>query len=55
MKIALALLGWAAALAGAWAIWMAGQLHHVRPGVFGAEGLAVALAIWITLEAHKCG
>jgi len=55
MKIVLALLGWAAVLAGAWVIWMASQLYQVRPGVFGAEGLAVVLAVWMTLEARKCG
>ena len=55
MKIALALLAWAAVLAGAWVIWMASQLFHVLPRVFGAEGLAVVLAVWMTLEARKCG
>jgi hypothetical protein len=55
MKIALALLMWAAVLAGAWVIWMASQLYQVRPGVFGAEGLAAMFAVWMTLEAHKCG
>jgi hypothetical protein len=55
MKISLALLTWAAVLAGAWVIWMASQLYEVRPGVFGAEGLAVVFAIWMTLEARKCG
>lgn len=55
MKIAVALLIWAAVLAGAWVIWMASQLYQVLPGVFGAEGLAVVFAIWMTLEARKCG
>jgi hypothetical protein len=55
MKIALSLLAWAAVLAGAWVIWIASQLYQVRPGVFGAEGLAVVLAVWMTLEARKCG
>ena len=55
MKIALALLTWAAALAGAWLIWMASQLFQIFPGVFGAEGLAVVFAVWMTLEARKCG
>jgi len=55
MKIALSLLAWAAVLTGAWVIWMASQLYQVRPGVFGAEGLAVVLAVWMTLEARKCG
>ncbi|UPJ51870.1 hypothetical protein IVB30_11285 [Bradyrhizobium sp. 200] len=55
MKIAFALLAWAAVLTGAWVIWMASQLYQVLPGVFGAEGLVVALAIWMTLEARKCG
>jgi hypothetical protein len=55
MKIALALLTWAAVLAGAWMIWMAGQLYQVRPGMFGAEGLAVVFAVWKTLETRKCG
>jgi hypothetical protein len=55
MKIALALLMWAAVLAGAWVIWMASQLYPVGSGVFGAEGLAVVFAMWMTLEARKCG
>jgi|GEM_PF-6894413 len=55
MKIALALLAWAAVLAGAWVIWMASQLYQVRHGVFGAEALAVVFAVWMTLEARKCG
>jgi hypothetical protein len=55
MKIALALLAWAAVLAGGWVIWMASQLFHVLPGVFGAESLAVVFAIWMTQEARKCG
>jgi hypothetical protein len=52
MKIALALLTWLAVFVG---VWMVGQIHHVRPGVFGAEAMAVVLAIWMTLEARKCG
>lgn len=55
MKIALALLMWAAVLAGAWVIWMASQLYPVRPGVFGVEGLTIVFAVWMTLEARKCG
>jgi hypothetical protein len=55
MKIALALLAWSAVLAGGWVIWMASQLFPMRPGVVGAEGLAVVLAVWMTLEARKCG
>jgi len=55
MKITLALLTWAAVLAGAWVIWMASQLCQVRPGAFGAEALAVVFAVWMTLEARKCG
>ena len=55
MKIVLALLAWTAALAGAWVIWMASQLYQVRPGVFGSEGLVVVFAVWMTLEARKCG
>ena len=55
MKIALVLLTWAAVLAGAWVIWMASQLYQVRHGVFGAEALSVVFAVWITLEARKCG
>ena len=55
MKIVLALLAWTAALAGAWVIWMASQLYQVGPGVFGAEGVALVFAVWITLEARKCG
>jgi len=55
MKIAFALLAWAVVLAGAWVIWMASNLYEVRPGVFGAEGLAVVFAVWMTLEARKCG
>ena len=55
MKIALALLIWAAVLAGAWLIWMSSQLVQILPGVFGAEGLAVVFAVWMTLEARKCG
>jgi hypothetical protein len=55
MKIAFALLTWAAVVAGAWVIWVASQLYQVRPGVFGAEGVAVVVAIWMTLEARKCG
>ena len=53
MKIALSLLAWAAVLTGAWVIWMASQLFHVLPGVFGAEGLAVLFARWMTLEATQ--
>jgi hypothetical protein len=55
MRIALALLTWLAVVVGGWMIWMVGQLYHVRPGLFGAEGLAVVLAIWMTLEARRCG
>jgi hypothetical protein len=55
MMIVFAVLSWAAALAGGSMIWMASQLNHVRPGVFGAEGLTIAFAIWMTLEARKCG
>jgi hypothetical protein len=55
MKLSLALLTWVAVLAGAWVIWMASQLYEVRPGVFGAEALVIAFAIWMTLEARKCG
>jgi hypothetical protein len=55
MKIALALLMWAVVLAGAWVIWMASQLYPVGPGAFGAEGLAVVFAMWMTLEPRKCG
>jgi hypothetical protein len=55
MKLALALLTWMVVLVGGWMIWMACQLYHIRPGVFGAEGLAIVFAIWITLEARKCG
>ena len=55
MKIAFALVAWAAALAGGWLIWTASQLFQVRPGAFGAEVLAVVLAVWMTLEARKCG
>ena len=55
MKIALAMLMWAAVLVGGWMIWMVSQLHHVGPGVFGAEGLAIVFAVWMTLEARKCG
>ena len=55
MKIVLALLAWAAVLACAWVIWMASQLYQVGPGVFGAEGMVVVFAVWITLEARKCG
>ena len=55
MKMALALLAWAAVLAGAWVIWMASQFFQVRPGAFGAEALAVVFAVWMTLEASKCG
>jgi hypothetical protein len=55
MKIALAVLAWAAVLAGAWVIWMASQLYEVRPGVFGAEALVIMFAVWVTLEARKCG
>jgi hypothetical protein len=55
MKIALALLAWAAVLAGAWVIWIASQLFQLRHGVFGAEALAVVFAVWMTLEASKCG
>jgi hypothetical protein len=52
MKIALALLAWAAVPAGA---WVASQLYQIRPGVFGAEALAVVFAVWMTQEARKCG
>ena len=52
MNIALARMTWTAVLAGA---WMASQLNEVRPGVPGAEGLAVVFAVWMTLEARKCG
>ena len=55
MKIAFALLTWAAVLAGAWVIWMASQLYEVRPGVFGTEALVILFAVWMTLEARKCG
>ena len=55
MMIVFAVLSWAATLAGASMIWMASQLHHIRPGVFGAEGLTIVFAIWMTLEARKCG
>jgi hypothetical protein len=55
MTIALALLAWAVALAGAWVIWMTSQLYEVRPGVFGAEALVIVFAVWMTLEARKCG
>lgn len=55
MKIALAALMWTAVFSGGWLIWMVSQLHVVRPGVLGAEGLAFVLAIWMTLEARKCG
>ncbi|MCA6117870.1 hypothetical protein J6524_23765 [Bradyrhizobium sp. WSM 1738] len=55
MKIVLALLMWVAVLVGGWMIWMASQLYHIRPGVFGAVGLAIVFAIWVTLEARKCG
>ena len=55
MKIALALLAWAAVLAGAWVIWMASQLYDVRPGVFGTEALVIVFAMWMTLEARRCG
>jgi hypothetical protein len=55
MKIALAVLAWVAALAGGYVIWMASQLYQIMPGVFGAEGLAILFAVWITLEARKCG
>ena len=55
MKIVLALLMWTAVLVGGWVIWMVSQLHQVRPGVFVAEAMAVVLAIWMTLEARKCG
>jgi hypothetical protein len=55
MKIALALLAWAAVPAGAWVIWMANLLYQVRPGAFVAEALAAVFAVWITLEARKCG
>jgi hypothetical protein len=55
MKIALVLLAWAAVLAGAWVIWMASQLFQILPGVFGVEALAVVFAVWMTLEARKCG
>jgi len=55
MKIALALLGWTAVLVGGWMIWMVSRFFQVLPGVFGAEGLAVVFAVWMTLEARKCG
>lgn len=55
MKIALAVLSWTVALAGGSMICAASQLYHIRPGVFGAEGLMIAFAIWMTLEARKCG
>ncbi|WP_156433769.1 hypothetical protein [Bradyrhizobium retamae] len=55
MKIVLAVLAWTAVLAGGWVLWMASQLYQVRPGVFGAEGLAIVFAVWMTLEARKCG
>jgi hypothetical protein len=55
MKIAIAVLIWLAVLLGGWSIWMVSQLYHVRPGIFGAEGLVIVFAIWMTLEARKCG
>ena len=55
MKIVLALLAWAAALAGGWLVWAASQIFQIRPGVLGAEGLLVVFAVWMTLEARKCG
>lgn len=55
MKIALAASIWAAVLAGGSSIWMVSQLYQVRPGMFGVEGMAIALAIWMTLEACRCG
>ena len=55
MKIALAVLVWLAVFFSGWTIWMASQLNHIRPGVFGAEGLAIVFAVWMTLEARKCG
>jgi hypothetical protein len=54
MKIALALLMRAAAgrrmgdLDGEPAL-------PVRPGVFGVEGLTIVFAVWMTLEARRCG
>jgi hypothetical protein len=55
MKIILATLAWAVALAGGWVIWVTSQLYHLRPGVFGAEGLVVMFALWLTWETRKCG
>jgi hypothetical protein len=55
MRIAVVLLIWAAVPAGAWVIWMVGQLYQIRPGAFGAEALAGVFAVWMTLEASKCG
>lgn len=55
MVAVLAALAWAVAFAGGWVIWTASQIYHVRPGVLGAEGLAVVFALWLTLEARKCG
>jgi hypothetical protein len=34
---------------------MASQLYQIRPGAFGAKGLAVVFVVWMTLEARKCG
>jgi hypothetical protein len=36
-------------------IWMASQLFQILPGVFVAEALTVVFAVWMTLEARKCG
>ena len=55
MKIALAALMWTAVLSGGWVIWMVSLLHAVRPGALAAGGWAFVLAIWMTLEARKCG
>jgi len=55
MMIILAALVWVVALAGGWVIWTASQIYHVRPGVLGAEGLAVVFALWLTWETRKCG
>jgi hypothetical protein len=55
MKIALVGPIWTAVLVGGWTIWMVSQLHHVRPGVFGAERMAIMFTVWTTPEARKCG
>jgi len=49
MKIALALLTWAAVLAGAWVIgWRASSTRSVPERL-------VPFVVWTTLEARKCG